>query len=149
MDRNSKEIEAELNQTKNYHREKIKKREELKKKLEEVEAEIAEMFSVRWGSQKTGRIPVLEQEFHTAKEREYRDTLPAPILKLHPKWETVNYKIEKVTAKRIYLSPSSGSSFYVSRDGSDNWSQRWGLDIPATIAVWEQHQINNSPTRKP
>lgn len=97
-----------------------------------------------------GNIPQLEKELHTARGREYRETLPAPVLTIQPSWEPkANFLIEKVTSKRIYLTTIVGNDFYVSRDGSDSWSRTWGLDIPATIAVWQNFLANNSPTRKP
>lgn len=150
MNKPSRKIEAELNQAKIIYNRKVKERDECKKKLEAIEAEVAELLTVKWGGERVGNIPQLEKELHTARGREYRETLPAPVLTIQPSWEPkANFLIEKVTSKRIYLTTIVGNDFYVSRDGSDSWSRTWGLDIPATIAVWQNFLANNSPTRKP
>lgn len=147
--RDSAAIEAELKEAKKARAIKVDKRYALAKELEDLDAEIAELLHVKWGGDRVGKIAELEQQLHTAKLKEYKEKLPKPVLTIT--WEDdPDYRIEKVTPKRIYFTAlKNPHDFYVSREGSDSWGQQWGLDIPATIAVWDGFQANNSPTRKP
>ena len=147
--RSLKQIKTELQQVKKTYAIKINKRVALKKKLEALESEITALLQIK-GKDRFGKIAKLEQELHFAQVRKYKEQLPKPVLTLvGDKWDKLDYRIEKVTAKRIYITAIGTNDFYVSRDGSDSWAQKWGLDIEATIKRWEQFQINNSPTQKP
>jgi hypothetical protein len=154
--RSSEQIKTELQQAKETHAKKVEERDVLEKQLETLDTEIADLLHVTsWGKERKGKIAKLEQELHLAQVKEYKEQLPKPVLTLKgDKWDNSDYRVEKVTAKRIYITPviftaDSRNNFYVSRDGSDSWAQEWGLDIEATIKRWEQFQINNSPSRKP
>lgn len=147
--RSSEQIKTELQQAKETHAKKVKETDVLEKQLEVLETEIAGLLQVM-GRERFGKIAQLEQELHLAQVKEYKEQLPKPVLTLvGNKWDESDYRVEKVTAKRIYLTAVGKNDFYVSRDGSDSWAQKWGLDIEATIKRWEQSQINNSPSRKP
>lgn len=145
--RNSEAIKTELRQAKKTRAKKVDERDELSKKMEVLDGEIAELLHIKWGGDRVGKIAELEKELHLAELKEYKEQLPKPVLTIN--WsDDPDYRIEKVTPKRIYITPMRGSSFHVSRDGSDSWAIRWGLDVDATIAVWEKFQINYSATRK-
>jgi hypothetical protein len=149
--RNSEAIKAELNKAKEERARKVDERDELAKKLEALDGEIASLLHIQWGGARVGTIEKLEKELYIAEVREYREQLPKPVLTIH--WEDdPDYRIEKITAKRIYITSmrgGGGSDFYISLDGSDSWTKRWGLDIPATIALWNKFAANNSTTREP
>jgi hypothetical protein len=147
--RSSEQIKTELQQTKEIHAKKIEERDAFEKQLEALENEIVGLLKVR-GRDRFGKIAELEKELYLAQMREYKEQLPKPVLTLvGNKWDKSDYRVEKVTAKRIYITAVGTNDFYVNRDGSDTWAQKWGLDIEATIKRWEQFQINNSPNRKP
>lgn len=57
-----------------------------------------------WATERTGKIPELEQELHLTQVREYTEQLPKLVLTLvGDKWDKSDYRVEKVTAKRIYI----------------------------------------------
>lgn len=150
IERNSKEIKIELDEARKTWKEKTEKRDELIKQLEVLNNEIKELLDVSFNGTRKGRIGILEKELHSVSKKEHVNTLPEPVYQMKAeKCENVDFRIEKVTAKRIYLiSSNGGGEFYVSRDGSDSWSIRYGLDIPATIKAWEIFSVNCSSTRK-
>jgi hypothetical protein len=154
--RSSEQVKTELQEVKKTYARKINERDVLKKQLEALESEIVALLTVKMNRDREGKIPELEQELHLAQMREYKEQLPKPVLTLvGDKWDKSDYRVDKVTAKRIYITAvNSGSNdFYVNCDGSGTWTQKWakdwGLDIEATIKVWEEYTINSSPNRKP
>lgn len=154
--RSSEQVRIELQEAQKTYAKKSAERDALKKQLEVLESEIASLLRERIGGVRVGEIAELEQELHLAQVREHKERLPKPVLTLEgDKRDKPDYRVDKVTAKRIYITAvnSSSNDFYVNCDGSGTWTQRWaekwGLDIEATIKAWEQFQINNSPNRKP
>ena len=153
--RSSGQIKTELQQVKQTYARKSAERDVLKKQLEALESEIKGLLREKIGGNKVGKIAELEQELHSAQIREYKERLPKPVLTLEgDKRDKSDYRIDKITAKRIYITAvGSNNDFHVNRDSSYTWGQRWaqewGLDIEATTEAWEQYQANNSPTRKP
>lgn len=157
--RSSEQVKIELQEVKKTYARKSAERDVVKKQLEALESEITDLLKVKMNGDRVGKIAELEQELHLAQVREYKEQLPKPVLTLvGDKWDKSDYRVDKVTAKRIYITAvrfviGSSNDFYVNRDGSDTlgqkWAQKWGLDIEATIKRWEQYQANNSPTRKP
>lgn len=146
MMKTSKQVEQELEEAKVRYEFLKERKVALEKELKEVDKELRTYES--YGRYFQGKIKTIENKLEVIKLIEESEKLPKPVFKRRgdeyvPSEE--NYRVSKVTPKRIYLKrinkeqPAISEDF-VNKDGSG--STLFDIDIPETLKVWEEH-INN------
>ena len=142
----SKQVEQELEEAKVRYESLKNRKLELEKEIKKVETELSTYESR--GKYFWGKIKTIENELKAIKLIEETDKLPKPVFKPRkvgnneylPVGE--DYRISKVTLKRIYLKRINEeyltiSEEFVNKDGSG--STLLVMDIPETLKVWEEY----------
>lgn len=134
----SKQVEQEIEEAKARHEFLKNRRDEIVSELEGIEQELR---PYKHNHYSWGKIQCLQSELEKVKLIEESELLPIPILSSGDIDE--NYRITKITPKRIYLIYLNRRSNTIleeicKRDGSD--FQRF--NISETLKVWEEYLIS-------
>lgn len=149
MMKTSKQVEQELEEAKARYESLKNRKAALEKDLKEVETELRSYQS--YGRYSWGKIKSIEAELEAVKRIEESKRLPKPVFKPRkvgnneylPVGE--DYRVYKVTPKRIYLRRINEERLTISEDFVNKDGSGWTLfvmDIPETLRVWNEY-INN------
>lgn len=138
--KSSKQIKKELEEEKARYEFLKNKKDELEKELSNIEQELK---GYRHSHYSWGKIQCKEYELEKTKLIEESESLPIAVF--HSGNIDENYRIFKVTPKRIYIRRLNKEALtisedFINRDGSGCWQ----FNIAETLKAWEKYKGNSN-----
>lgn len=112
--------------------------------LEQLKAKRDSIYKRNYRGE-SGKLPIAANKLNTAKEKQKRLHLPNVVwIPEYALYNASDYVIEKVTAKRIYVTKiSCGGSQYYDKESGKTACYDAILDVEACIKAWELYLQQN------